>query len=64
MIQPVPNQKLWWELCSSRFRNEFFLCKFKEDKDYRGGVLDYAARANPQSDHEIAKKHRFRTRTG
>jgi hypothetical protein len=39
------------------------LCKVKEGKDLRGGVLLYAAQENPQPDAEIAKKRRFRTRT-
>ena len=61
--EPVPIQKLWWELRSSRFRNERFLCKFQEDKGFRGGGLEYAAQGNPQSDDEIAQKRRFWTRT-
>ena len=51
------------KLRSSRCRNERLLCKFQEDKDFRGGVLEYAAQGNPQSDDEIAKKRRFWSRT-
>ncbi len=54
--------------------NERFFCHVKEDKDFRGGVLAYAAQGNPQSDlsacgllaqagAEIAKKRRFWTGT-
>jgi len=40
------------------------LCKFQEDKDFRGGALEYAAQGNSQSDDEITPKRRFWTRTG
>jgi hypothetical protein len=60
----VPIRKLHWEQRSSRFGNERFFCKVKENKDFRGDVLEYVAQGNPQFDAEIAKKRRFRTGTG
>jgi hypothetical protein len=59
----VPIRKLHWERRSSRFGNERFFCKVKENKDFRGDVLEYVAQGNPQFDAEIAKKRRFRTGT-
>ena len=60
----VPIRKLWWGRRGSRCENERFSCKVQEIKGLRGGVPEYAARGNPQSDDEIAKKRRFWTRTG
>ncbi len=48
----------------SRFGNELFFWKVEEDKGFRGGVLEYAAQGNPQSDEEIAKNGRFGMGTG
>jgi len=63
VASPFPSGNSGGGQRSSRCGNERFLCKFYEDKDFRGGVLEYAAQGNPQSDNEIAKNRRFRTRT-
>ena len=60
----VPIQEAGREQRGSRSRNERFFFKIKEDKDFRGDVLWYAAQGNPQADAEIAKKRRFWTGTG
>ncbi len=47
----------WFPMADARF-----FCTIKEDRDFRGGVLWYAAQGNPQPDAEIANR-RFWTGT-
>ncbi len=63
IISTLQHNGVGWRERGSRCGNERFLCKVKEGKDLRGGVLLYAAQENLQPDAEIAKKRRFRTRT-